>query len=77
MCHYRKTFNLVITIICTEEHFGDGSNRMRTSQLIFFANRLAGFRMVLVFAGRHFCAEYVVIVLSVKVNVSSGYSCFK
>ena len=39
---------------------------MKTNQLICFAKRLAGFRMVLVFTGRYFRAEYVLIVLSVK-----------
>ena len=59
-------FNLVNTIICTEEPSGNDSYHMETSQLICFAKRLAGFRMVFVFAGRYFCAEYVLIVLSVK-----------
>ena len=59
-------FNLVNTIICTEESSGEGSYHMEISQLICFAKRLAGFRMVLVFAGRYFCGEYVLIVLSVK-----------
>ena len=59
-------FNLVNTIICTEEPSGEGSYHMETSQLIFFAKRLAGLRMVLVFTGRYFRAEYVLIVLSVK-----------
>ena len=59
-------FNLVNTIICTEEPSGEGSYHMETSQLICFAKRLAGFRMVLVFTGRYFRAEYVLIVLSVK-----------
>ena len=39
---------------------------METSQLICFAKCLAGFRMVLVFTRRNFRAEYVLIVLSVK-----------
>ena len=59
-------FNLVNTIICTEESSGEGTYHMETSQLICFAKRLAGFRMVLVFTGRYFRAEYVLIVLSVK-----------
>ena len=57
---------LVNTIICTEESSGEGSYHMETSQLICFAKRLAVFRMVLVFTGRYFRAEYVLIVLSVK-----------
>ena len=56
-------FNLVNTIICTEESSGEGTYHMETSQLICFAKRLAGFRMVLVFTRRYFRAEYV---LSVK-----------
>ena len=59
-------FNLVITILCTEEPSGEGSYHLETSQLICFAKRLAGFRMVLVFAERYFRAEYVLIVASVK-----------
>ena len=59
-------FNLVNTIICTEEPSGNDSYHVETSQLICFAKGLAGFRMVLVFAGRYFRAEYVLIVLSVK-----------
>ena len=59
-------FNLINTIICTEEPSSEGTYRIKTSQLICFAKRLAGFRMVLVFAGRYFCGEYVLIVLSVK-----------
>ena len=55
-------FNLVNTIICTEEPSGEGSYHIETSQLICFA----GFRMVLVFTGMYFRAEYVLIVLSVK-----------
>ena len=55
--------NLVNIIICTEEPSGEGSYHMETIQLICFAKRLAGFRMVLVFTGRYFRAEYV---LSVK-----------
>ena len=43
-----------------------GLYQMETSQLIYFAKRLSGFRMVLLFAERYFCAEYVLIVLSVK-----------
>ena len=43
-----------------------GSYQMETSQLICFAKRLTGFRMVLLFAERYFCGEYVLIVLSVK-----------
>ena len=39
---------------------------MRTSQLIYFANRLAGFRIVLVFAERYFSEEYLDMVLSAK-----------
>ena len=39
---------------------------METSQLICFAKSLAAFRMVLVFTGKYFRAEYVLIVLSVK-----------
>ena len=65
-CYYRKMFNLVITIICTEEHSGEGSYHMETSRLICSANRLAGLRMVLVFAEKYFRAEYVVVVLSIK-----------
>ena len=59
-------FNLVNTIISMEETSDKGSYHMETSQLICFAKRLAGFRMVLVFTGRYFRAEYVLIVLSVK-----------
>ena len=59
-------FNLVNTIICTEEPSSEGSYHIETSQLICFAKRLAGIRMVLVFTGRYFRAEYVLIVLSVK-----------
>ena len=59
-------FNLVNTIICTEEPYSEGSYRIETSQLIDFGKRLAGFRMVLVFSGRYFRGEYVFIVLSVK-----------
>ena len=59
-------FNLVNTIISTEEPSGEGSYRIETSQLIWFAKRLASFRMVLVFTGRYFRAEYVLIVLNVK-----------
>ena len=59
-------FSLVNTIICTEEPSGKGSYHMETSRLIFFAKRWAGFRMVLVFTGRYFRVEYVLIVLSVK-----------
>ena len=36
------------------------------SQLIYLAKRWAGFRVVLVFTGKYFRAEYVLIVLSVK-----------
>ena len=39
---------------------------METNQLIYFANRLAGFRIALVFAERYFREEYLDIVLSVK-----------
>ena len=59
-------FNLVITIICTEEPSGEGLYHMETSQSICFAKRAAGFRMMLVFAESYFRAEYVLIVLSVK-----------
>ena len=59
-------FNLVNTIICTKEPSGEGSYHIETSQLICFAKRLAGIRMVLVFTGRYFQAEYVLIVLNVK-----------
>ena len=60
-------FNLVNTIIIyTEEPSGEGSYHMETSRLICFAKRLAGFRIVLVFTRRYFRAEYVPIVLSVK-----------
>ena len=59
-------FNLVNTIICTEETSGKSLYHMVTSQLICFAKRLAGFRIVLVFTRRYFRAEYVPIVLSVK-----------
>ena len=58
--------NLVITIVCTEEPSGEDLYRMETSQLIYFARRLAGFLMVFVFAERYFRAEYALIVLSVK-----------
>ena len=60
------SFNLVNTIICTEESSGQGTYHMETSQLICFAKPLAGFRIVLVFTGRYFRAEYVLIVLSIK-----------
>ena len=43
-CYYGKIFNLVITIICTEEPSGESSYRPETSQLICFASRLVGFR---------------------------------
>ena len=43
-----------------------GLYQMETSQLIYFAKRLAGFRMVLLFAERYFCVVYVLIVLTVK-----------
>ena len=59
-------FNLVNTIICTEESSGECSYHMKTSQWICFAKRLAGFRMVLVFTERYFRAEDVLIALSVK-----------
>ena len=59
-------FNLVITIICTEGPSGEGLYHMETSQLICFAKRLAGFWMMLDFTGRYFRAEYVLIVLTVK-----------
>ena len=59
-------FKLVSTVICTEEPSGEGSYHMKTSQLICFAKRLAGFHMVLVFTGRYFRAEYAFIVLSSK-----------
>ena len=59
-------FNLFNTIICMEEPSVEGSYLMETSQLICFAKHLAGSRMVLVFTGRYFHAEYVLIVLSVK-----------
>ena len=65
-CYYRQMFNLVNTTICMEEPSGEGSYHMETSRLICFAKHLAGFRMVLVFAGRYFRTEYVLIVLSVK-----------
>ena len=65
-CYYCQMFNLVNTTICMEEPSGEGSYHNETSRLICFAKRLAGFRMVLVFAGRYFCGEYVLIVLSVK-----------
>ena len=39
---------------------------METSRLICFAKHLTGFHMVLVFAGRYFRAEYILIVLSAK-----------
>ena len=65
-CYYCKIFNLVITITCMEKPSGEGSYHMETSQMICFANRLAGFHMVLVFTERCSRAEYVVIVLSVK-----------
>ena len=38
---------------------------MEMRKLICFANWLAGFRMVSDFAERYFCAEYVVIALSI------------
>ena len=59
-------FNLVNTIISTEETSDKGSYHMETSQLICFAKRLAGFWMMLDFTGRYFRAEYVLIVLIVK-----------
>ena len=59
-------FNLVNTIICTEELSGEGSYHMEIRRLICFAKRLASFRKVLVFTGRYFRAEYILIVLSVK-----------
>ena len=59
-------FNLVNTIICTEEPSGEGSHHMETSQLICFAKRFAGFHMVLVFTGRYLRAKYVLVVLSFK-----------
>ena len=59
-------FNLVNSIICTDEPSGEGSYHMETSQLICFAKRLAGFHMVLAFTGRYLRAEYVIVVLSVK-----------
>ena len=34
--------------------------------MICFANSLAVFIMVLIFTGRYFCVEYVLIVLSIK-----------
>ena len=52
-------FNLVFTIVCTEEPSGEGSYHMEISQLICFEKRLPGFLMVLVFAERYFLAEYV------------------
>ena len=58
--------NLVITIVCTEEPSGEGLYRMETSQMIYFARRLAGFLMVFVFAKRYFRTEYALIVLSLK-----------
>ena len=62
-------FSLVNTIICAEEPYSEGSYHIKTSQLIPFAKYLAGFRMVLVFTGRYFRAEYVLIVLNVKLLV--------
>ena len=59
-------FNLVNTIICREEPSSEGSYHMETSHLIYFAKRLAGFCMVLVFTGRYFRADYVLIILSVR-----------
>ena len=59
-------FNLVNSIICTDEPSGEGSYHMETSQLICFAKRLADFHIVLVFTGKYFRAEYVLIVLNVK-----------
>ena len=59
-------FNLVNNTICMEESSGEGSYHTETSRFICFAKRLAGFRMVLVFTGRYFRAEYVLIVLNVK-----------
>ena len=47
-------FNLVFTIICTEEPSAEDSYHMEISQLICFAKHLAGFLMVLVFAERYF-----------------------
>ena len=61
-----KIFNLVNTIICTEEPFSEGSYHMETIQLTCFPKRLPGIRMVLIFTGRYFRAEYVLIVLNVK-----------
>ena len=65
-CYYRKMFNLVNNTICMEESSGEGSYHTETSRFICFAKRLAGFRMVLVFTGRYFRAEYNLIVLSVN-----------
>ena len=59
-------FNVVNTIICTEESSSDGSYRVKTSQLFCFAKRLAGFRMMLVFTRGYFREEYILIALSVK-----------
>ena len=59
-------FNLVNTIICTEEPFSEGSYHIETSQLTCFPKGLAGIRMVLIFTGRYFRAEYVLIILNVK-----------
>ena len=52
--YFRKMFNLVITIICTENSSGEGSYHMEISQFICFPKGLAGFLMALVFTERYF-----------------------
>ena len=59
-------FNLVNTVISTEETSDKGLYHTETSQLLCFAKRLAGLCMMLDFTGRYFRAEYVLIVLIVK-----------
>ena len=59
-------FNLVSTIICTQEPSSEGSYHIETSQSIYFAKHLACFHMVLFFTRRYFRAEHVLIVLNVK-----------
>ena len=72
-CYYRKMPNhLVTTIICTEKRSGEGWYHMETGQLICFAKGLAGFRMMLIFAGRYFRAEYIPIVFVLSVKLLSA-----
>ena len=49
-----------------EEPSGEGSYHMEIRRLICLAKCLASFRKVLVFTGRYFRAEYMLIVLSAK-----------